>query len=208
MCGRGLCVAAGRLYHPPTLRTGLRSLVANHRPAVNAPATGIRSQREISYGYGPASFPSIPMATRMLHSTKATNGEKHNTVDEVNDHENHSHNHNHTTAHDHTHDHDHEDHNHGHNHSHSHGIFGAFGHAHSREDTTTAGAEKIVEALKGGSASRRLSAKVPMMTWHKPCRRRPRKSNNACRIICQHRPDRHQRPGGVVHGMFADYKFV
>jgi len=92
------------------------------------------------------------MATRMLHSTKATNGEKPHTVDEVHE-SHHSHNHNHTTTHDHTHDHDHEDHNHGHSDSHSHGIFGAFGHTHSREDTTTAGAEKIVEALKGGSAS-------------------------------------------------------
>lgn len=90
----------------------------------------------------------------MLHSTKATNGEKHNTVDEVHDHEHHhSHDDNHTTTHDHARDHDHEDNNHGHGHSHSHGIFGAFGHTHSREDTTTAGAEKIVEALKGGSAS-------------------------------------------------------
>ena len=84
------------------------------------------------------------MTTRRLHSTKATNGEKRPTVDEVHDHE-------HTPAHNHTHDHDHGD--HSHNHSHSHGIFGAFGHTHSREDATTAGAEKIVEALKGGSAS-------------------------------------------------------
>jgi len=88
------------------------------------------------------------MTTRRLNSTKATNGEKRHAVDEVHDHE-------HTTTHNHTHDHDHED--HSHSHSHSHGIFGAFGHAHSREDASTAGAEKIVEALKGGSTSRRGS---------------------------------------------------
>ena len=89
------------------------------------------------------------MATRRLNSTKATNGDKHQPVDEAHDHdrERHSHNHSNTTAHDHDHEH------HNHNHSHSHGIFGAFGHTHSREDATTAGAEKIVEALKGGSTS-------------------------------------------------------
>ncbi|KAF9648557.1 hypothetical protein BDM02DRAFT_3155671 [Thelephora ganbajun] len=91
------------------------------------------------------------MATRMLHSTKVTNGEKHHSVDEVHHHEHHNHNH---TTHDHVHDHEHEDHNHNHDHSHSHGIFNAFGHTHSREDTSTAGAEKIVEALKGGSVDR------------------------------------------------------
>jgi hypothetical protein len=88
----------------------------------------------------------------MLHSTKATNGEKHKPVDEGHDREhNHSRNNDHTTSHDHTPDHDqnHEDQNH--SHSHSHGIFGAFGHTHSREDASTAGAEKIVEALKGGT---------------------------------------------------------
>lgn len=86
------------------------------------------------------------MTTRRLHSTKATNGEKRHAADEVQDHE-------HTTTDNHTHDHDHDHEDHSHSHSHSHGIFGAFGHTHSREDGSTAGAEKIVEALKGGSTS-------------------------------------------------------
>lgn len=207
MCGRGLCAVAGRLHYLPTLRTGLRSLT-NYPPAVNTtPAIGIRARRKISYGHTLASFRSTPMATRMLHSTKATNGEKPHAADEVHTHGHHQPpDHKDTTAHDQTHDHDHEDHNH--SHSHSHGIFGAFGHTHSREDTTTAGAEKIVEALKGGRASRYHSAKVPMMTWHKLHRRRPRKSNNTCRIIRQHSPDRHEGSGGLVHGMLTDYMLV
>ena len=122
--------------------------MTNYRPATNDLAVG-RSRRKIGYGHTLTSFPSTAMATRRLHSTKATNGEKRHAVEEVHDHEHH----NHTAAHDHTHDHDDEDHTHGHSHSHSHGIFGAFGHTHSREDANTAGAEKIVEALKGGSAS-------------------------------------------------------
>lgn len=201
MCGRGLCAVAGRLHYPPTLRTGLLRSLVNYQPAVDTLTTRIRSRQKITYGRAFASFPSIPMTTRMLYSTKGSNSEKNHTSDEVHGHEHHhSHNNNSTT-----HDHDHEDHNHTHSHSHSHGIFGAFGHTHSREDSTTAGAAKIVEALKGGSASRHLSVKVPMMTWHEPCRCRPRKSNNACWIVCQHRSNRHKGPGGVVHGMFTDY---
>ena len=145
MCGRGLCVVAGRLQHPPTLSRGLRSLT-NCRPAANHCLTIGRSRRKISYGHPFASFPSTPMTTRRLHSTKATNGEKRHAADEVQDHE-------HTTTDNHTHDHDHDHEDHSHSHSHSHGIFGAFGHTHSREDGSTAGAEKIVEALKGGSTS-------------------------------------------------------
>jgi hypothetical protein len=87
------------------------------------------------------------MATQMLHSTKATNGVKRPSADKAHDHERDL---DRTTQ---THNHDQEDHNHNHSHSHSHGIFSAFGHTHSREDTSTAGAEKIVEALKGGSES-------------------------------------------------------
>ena len=156
MCGRGLWVVAGRLRHSPTLSTGVRSLT-NYRSAADNLAIG-RNRRIISYEHLLTSFPSTPMATRRLHSTKATNGEKHRAVDEAHDHEHHSPNYNHTTAHDRTHDHGDEDHNHNHSHSHSHGIFSAFGHTHSREDASTAGAEKIVEALKGGSESSRCFA--------------------------------------------------
>jgi hypothetical protein len=152
MGGRGLCAVAGRLHHPPTLSRGLRSLI-NYPPAGNGLSIG-RTGRRVGYRHVLTSFPSTPMATRRLNSTKATNGVKTHAVGEAHDHEqHHPHNSSHTTAHDHTHDHGHEDHNHSHGHSHSHGIFGAFGHTHSREDTTTAGAEKIVKALKGGSAS-------------------------------------------------------
>lgn len=146
MCGRGLCVVAGRLHYPPTLSRSLTYLTVPSSAVNNSLTIGIK-RRRISYGYTLASLPSIPMATRMLHSTKATNGVKRPSADEAHDHE---HNHNHTTN---THNHDQEDHNHNHSHSHSHGIFSAFGHTHSREDTSTAGAEKIVEALKGGSES-------------------------------------------------------
>ena len=143
MCGRGLCVVAGRLHHPPTLSRGLKSLT-NCRPAANHCLTIGRNRRKISYGHPFASFPSTPMTTRRLHSTKATKDEQRHGVDEAHDPK-------HTTTHNHTHDHNHEVHDH--SHSHSHGIFGAFGHTHSREDATTAEAEKIVEALKGGSTS-------------------------------------------------------
>jgi len=200
MWGWRLCAVAGRLYHPQKFRTGLRSL-ANHRSAVSTLAVGIRNRRKIDYGRTVATFPSIPMSTRVHHSTKAKNDEKQRTADEVHDHEHHNPpGNNHTAAH----DHDHEDDNHNHSHSHSHGIFGAFGHTHSREDTNTSGAQKIVEALKGGSASRHRSVKVPMVTWHNPYRCRPRKSNNARRIVRQHRPDRHQGFGGMVYGMFTE----
>jgi len=201
MWGRGLCAVAGRLHYPPTPSRGFRYLT-NHPPAANNLAIGINSGR-ISHGNILASFRSTPMTTRILHSTKATNGEKHRTVDKVHDHEPHdSRNHSHTTAH------DHEDHNNNHSHSHSHGIFGAFGHTHSREDTTTAGAEKIVEALKGGSAYWHRSVELLVLTWHKPNRCRPRKSGHTCRIVRQYHPYRYEGPGGVVYGMFTSYMLV
>jgi hypothetical protein len=156
MRSRGFRAVAGRLHHPPTLSRCFRYLTI-HPAAVNDSFTiGIR-RRWIGYGDTFTSFPSIPMATHMPYSTKATNGEKPCTVDPAHDHERSpSHNHNHTTtpspAPDHDHGHENHDHNdHSHSHSHSHGIFSAFGHTHSREDSSTAGAEKIVEALKGGS---------------------------------------------------------
>lgn len=207
MCGRALwlCAFAGRLNHPPTLSRGLRYFTI-HSPAVNSGLTIWIRRRRI--GYAPTSLPSIPMATRMLNSTKATNGEKRHSVDEANHHD-----HNHsdsrnctTTAHNHTpdHDHDHENHDHGHSHSHSHGIFSAFGHTHSREDTSTAGAEKIVEALKGGSASCQcfigvLGADMALF------RRRPRNSNYACRIIRKYRTYRCEGRSWMVYGICADY---
>ena len=154
MCGRVLCaMSPGRLNHPPTLSRGLRYLTIRSSAVNNS--VGIRRKR-VSYGYPSTSFPSIPMATRMLQSNKATNGKKHQLVDE----DGHSSS---TTTHNHPpdHDHDHQGHGHSHNHSHSHGIFSAFGHTHSREDASTAGAEKIVEALKGGSALCQCSMTVP-----------------------------------------------
>lgn len=205
MCGLVLCALAGRLNHPPTLSRGLRYWTI-HSSAVNdGLRIGIR-RRRISYGYASTVSPSIPMATRMLHSNKATNGEKHNPVDEV-DHHEHSHSHNHNpTTHKHTpdHDHDHEDHDHSHSHSHSHGIFGAFGHTHSREDTSTAGAEKIVEALKGGSTSCQCSKNVVGADLT-PFRRRPGNSNYACWTVLQYRAYRCEGHSRMVYGMFTDY---
>jgi hypothetical protein len=148
MCSRELCAVAGRLHYPPTSSRSLRYLTT-HSSAVNSNLTIGIKRRRISYEYALPSLPSIPMATRMLHSTKATNAVKHPPADAAHDH---GHNHNHATS-NHTHNSEHDQEDHNHSHSHSHGIFGAFGHTHSREDASTAGAEKMVAALTGGSGS-------------------------------------------------------